>query len=121
MINHLSSIRSKKKTSIAAHFNKTGHNLSHFKFFAIETNSSWTEEKRMQKEGMWINRLNTFFDGENETQGLPPRNIICLPHVGRKIIPEALRTMTDLKFCTSINDNLGKSLVKSRNRITKST
>jgi hypothetical protein len=29
--------------------------------------------------------------------------------------------MTDLKFCTSINDNLGKSLVKSRNRITKST
>ena len=109
IVQHLSSIKIKKNTSVSRHFNSPNHSIKDFTFFVLMNNVNWNDLKRKTMENKWIKNL----------QSLHPRGInaelnrnffkfISLPFVNKRCIPLTLTSILNkyTKTCFTIGPPL---------------
>ena len=58
---HRSSIKTRKKTSIAVHFNLPGHSIRDLKIVVVEHLTADSKTERKGKERFWMSKLGTKF------------------------------------------------------------
>lgn len=59
--NHRSTIKTKKPTAIAIHFNEPQHNINNLQIMPIETLSTDSEYERKLREAFWMKKLHTVY------------------------------------------------------------
>ena len=97
---HISSINTKKDTSISNHFNLPGHNIHHLKIALLDTNISNRLDLRM-REGYWIHLLQTTSNGLNKKEEISMLNYQIL-----SLIPHFRHSKTCFPYCLFNTENI---------------